>query len=625
MTTTADSAPPTTRRLLPRPLPASFWQPLLAGLLVVAWLLLPLPLATPTPQARTLRVAAEQFAFAPAVLRVNRGDVVTIEFAANDTVHGLHVDGYGVALEAEPGRQAKATFTADREGRFVIRCSVTCGSLHPFMLGELLVEPNPALAKALVAAVALAVVGLLLPGGRAAGQPRRSGVDLSRLPAVRRLLHSRWLQWGLVTATLPFFWLAVLAGLLGTPVGNRNFATVFVWIVWWALLMLVLVPLGGRLWCAACPLPAAGEWLQRRALVGPGHAGRLYTLGWRWPRRLSNMWPQNLAFLAVALFSVPILTNPALTGWLLLLLVALAVACSLVCERRVFCRFLCPVGGFLGLYAQLAPLALRVRERAVCAAHQAKTCYSGGENGYGCPWLVYPGALDRNTHCGLCAECAKTCPLDNVGLYLRTPGADLALASGRRTDEAFKALIMLTSALAYTVVLTGPWGGLKQVAQAVGTGPWFAYALALLFANLVVVPGIFLACVAPSGRPAAAHAPLRVRFAASAAVLVPLGLAAWAAFSLGLALGNGSYALAVLSDPFGWGWNLFGTADWQWTPYAAAAIPFLQSLVLLAGLAAAVWVARSSAERAATGRLAAAPIVAFCSAFTLVLLALYLG
>ena len=51
------------------------------------------------------------------------------------------------------------------------------------------------------------------------------------------------------------FLFAILSGLIGTPVGNRNFGIVFVWIAWWALLILIAVPLLGRGWCSICPIP----------------------------------------------------------------------------------------------------------------------------------------------------------------------------------------------------------------------------------------------------------------------------------------------------------------------------------------------------------------------------------
>lgn len=41
------------------------------------------------------------------------------------------------------------------------------------------------------------------------------------------------------------------------------------------------------------------------------------------------------------------------------------------------------------------------------------------------------------------------------------------------------------------------------------------------------------------------------------------GLLAWIAFSVPLIFVNGSYIISVISDPFGWGWNLFGTADFH--------------------------------------------------------------
>jgi hypothetical protein len=107
-------------------------------------------------------------------------------------------------------------------------------------------------------------------------------------------------------------------------------------------------------------------------------------------------------------------------------------------------------------------------------------------------------------------------------------------------------------------------------------------------------------------------------------VLLPLGLAAWAAFSLSFVLINFSYAWQVLSDPFGWGWNLLGTADWPWTPYFSGLVPFLQIPVLLTGLVAAIGVALRTAREQRVSQRAALPVVAFCVLFTLGLFWLYL-
>lgn len=452
---------------------------------------------------------------------------------------------------------------------------------------------------------------------------RERRFELSGIPIIKKVLRSRWLQWSLMAATLPFFVLSILAGLFGTPAGNRNFGIVFVWIVWWALLILLLVPFAGRLWCAVCPIPAPGEWLQRRALVQPRPGGRLYTLGKKWPKRLRGIWLQNGAFLLVALLSAVILTRPIVSALVLLAFVLLAIAVSLVYERRAFCRYLCPVGGFIGLYAQLAPIELRVKDAAVCAGHREKTCYTGSDAGYGCPWLLFPASLEKNTYCGLCTECLKTCPLDNVALYARPFGADLHENKGRRLDEAFKGFIMLVCALVYSVVLIGPWSLLKETAYAIGSAGWWLYALAFLTVNLALAPGLFYLCAAVSKRLSGTAQPARRLFVEHAYAVAPLGLAAWAAFSLSFVLANASYAWQVLSDPFGWGWNLLGTAGWSWTPYLSGWLPYLQMPILLLGLAAAVGVILRTGRDQGLPRRSGAPFIFFCTAVTLALLWLY--
>jgi polyferredoxin len=454
---------------------------------------------------------------------------------------------------------------------------------------------------------------------------------VSEIPLLKRALRSRWPQWLLVALMLGFFVVAILAGLLGTPAGNRNFGIVFVWIVWWALLMLMLVPVFGRLWCGICPIPAPGEWLQRRTLVAPLNGGKLYTLGKKWPARFRNIWLQNIGFLGIALFSTVILTTPQISALVLLGFVLVAIATSLVFERRTFCRYLCPVGGFIGLYSQVAPVELRVKDRDVCASHREKSCYTGSADGYGCPWLVFPGNLTSNTYCGLCSECLKTCTLDNVAIYIRPPGKDLVTPQKRGVDEAFKGLIMLACAAIYSAVLIGPWGALKDAARAPFTLPWLGYAAAFLLLNLVVIPGLFWLAVRVSdrlgSRPAAesAQGEARKRFAEYATVLVPLGLAAWIAFSLAFVTINFSYAWPSLSDPFGWGWNLFGTAALPWTPYLSGVVPSLQTPVLLVGMAWAIALALRTARRHGRPSLAALPVIAFCALSTVGLLALYLA
>ncbi len=143
---------------------------------------------------------------------------------------------------------------------------------------------------------------------------------LKQIPLLRRVLTSRLFQPVLTLIMLFLFTLAILSGLFGTPAGSRNFGIVFVWIVWWGLLIIVLVPFLGRFWCSICPIPAPGEWLQRRSIVNLV-PGRLHTLRWRWPKRLKNMWLQNFGFLGLAIFSVIILTRPSVTGWLLLTII----------------------------------------------------------------------------------------------------------------------------------------------------------------------------------------------------------------------------------------------------------------------------------------------------------------
>lgn len=133
-------------------------------LLVALVLVVPLPVIGAEPQERHVTITAHSFAYEPGTLHVNRGDTVIIRLESEDVVHGLYVDGYGVATEAEPGRPGELRFVADRTGSFRVRCSISCGNLHPFMIGKLVVGPNLAWLRAALATL-VTTVGVFIAAG----------------------------------------------------------------------------------------------------------------------------------------------------------------------------------------------------------------------------------------------------------------------------------------------------------------------------------------------------------------------------------------------------------------------------------------------------------------------------
>jgi heme/copper-type cytochrome/quinol oxidase subunit 2 len=126
-----------------------------AGLIVA---FVPLPVRPIAPQERNFRIEARQFAYSPSELDVNPGDKVTIQLVSTDVVHGLYIDGYDISVEADPGQTTTLKFTADKPGSFRVRCNVTCGAMHPFMIGKLSVGTNSWLFRSMGLAT-LAVIG----------------------------------------------------------------------------------------------------------------------------------------------------------------------------------------------------------------------------------------------------------------------------------------------------------------------------------------------------------------------------------------------------------------------------------------------------------------------------------
>jgi hypothetical protein len=258
-----------------------------------------------------------------------------------------------------------------------------------------------------------------------------------------------------------------------------------------------------------------------------------------------------------------------------------------------------------------------VIDKEICAAHSEKSCYQA------CPWGLYPVAFRDNAACGLCMECLRACPSDNLALNLRPFGVELEKPkTSSRLDEAFMALVMLGSALAFAGVFVGPWGWLKSAALEIGTLPWAGYAGGLLALNLLVLPGLFALAVYVGLKSGEAKHSLKREIANLSQALLPLGLMAWIAFTVSFAIPKLGYILLVINDPLGWGWNLLGTGNRLWSPDVAGFSSLLQVGFLLMGL---FWSASVVQRLTGAVRRRALPVLLFCLVFSLSMLWLLVG
>ena len=578
--------------------------------------LVPLGLALlpKTTQTRHIDISAKRFGYTPARIFVNKGDPISLRFYSSDVTHGFQLDGHPIDLIARKGvtfqrnvrhdrkgrlkidwqRVSAVRFVANRTGKFIFRCTETCGNLHPFMTGELIVGPNTVYHFFITLSIWLVFATFVwVRFKNQAGSVHFNHINLlEKFPRLKRLVMHRSFQFWFLLMNFFVFYLFILSSLWGSPVGNRNIAIVFVWILWWFILKAILVPLGGRLWCLMCPLPAPAEWISRKSLTAVRYLKdpirrlhhRYLGLQWDWPRKLRNIWLQNILFLVLISFGMILITRPLATALLFLFILAGTLILALIFRHRVFCLYLCPVGGFLGTYSMASMTEVRAIDPSICIKHKDKSCFTGGPGGWACPWNQYVGNMRRNNYCGLCTECIKSCPKDNVGFFFRPFGSDKKL---KGYDELFNVIIMLVVAVAFSIVMLGPWGVIKDAANVTESRqviPFLIYLATIWSFALVIVPGIFILVARAAHRLAGFEVTSRLLTLRLAYILVPVGICAWIAFSLPTIMVNYGYIISVFSDPLGLGWDLLGTADTHFKALIPDWIPVIQGVVLLAGL-----------------------------------------
>ncbi|MFQ6125019.1 MAG: hypothetical protein ACE5R6_10520 [Candidatus Heimdallarchaeota archaeon] len=576
-------------------------------------------------EPRIIELIAYQFGWDPEKITVQVGETIIFRVTANDTAHGFYIDGKDIFLDVFPFQVVDTEpILFDRPGKFKIRCSLPCGPLHPFMVADLIVEPNYPFYIFIGSTMVLTVGSVLtLQKNSSSGSPmltQDEGIDLLRLPIIGKAL-GRFLRWRgvyffLVWPSLFIFMIVLLTGFFGNPMGGFNFAIAVVWILWFAAVEIMIL-LGGRIWCATCPLPAYGLWLTRRRTYSVREPRNELSLNKTWPKRLRNIWIPTLTFLGISLISPWLVTQPFISALLFLTLIIIAFVVHLVFGgERNFCRYICPAGAYIGYHSTYASLSVRSKDKSICKKCTTKACMRGSPRGYGCPWKLYPGGNESNTNCGLDFECLKSCPMDNMTLKLQKPGKDLTAKVRTNTSEAWMGFVRFSLVIFYEFVLLGPYFWIKDwasmgvkfganlytahllVPTAEGFVNWLKWAALTASVPLVIVPAIFFAFSWAAHRVAGGqHGATKRTFLAMTYTLAPYALFLWVAFALPLLFVSWAYPLRAFSDPFGWGWNIFGTATIPWRPLFPDLIPFVQAVLVFLGLIVAIRITHGIALR----------------------------
>lgn len=255
-----------------------------------------------------------------------------------------------------------------------------------------------------------------------------------------RLLRARWPQRAARLTMAALLVLLLVVGFLRLPVGPFDnhgplrlgpFATaedennVFefaLWIVWLPLLSIATLLLA-RVWCGnLCPLRLVTDGARRfadRLGLGRGaptaHAVRV---GW--------LLPSAFILVTFVVKGLPVQQQARAGAWFFLATIGAAAVTGFLFREGTWCRYLCPIGGWLARIARLSPVTLRPNTD-VCASCRDKPCLTGTAAAGRCPVALNPSRLETNQNCLACWSCVVNCPLQNAALEIgvRAPGAEL--------------------------------------------------------------------------------------------------------------------------------------------------------------------------------------------------------
>jgi hypothetical protein len=117
--------------------------------------------------------------------------------------------------------------------------------------------------------------------------------------------------------------------------------------------------------------------------------------------------------------------SPRATAVLLIAIVLCAMISGILYERRLWCRYLCPLGRLAAVFSSCACIEWRSNLSICNTICKTNQCFKGTEALNGCPVYQGPFSLKSNQNCILCGKCVKLCEHASPALNIRVPGHEI--------------------------------------------------------------------------------------------------------------------------------------------------------------------------------------------------------
>lgn len=272
-------------------------------------------------------------------------------------------------------------------------------------------------------------------------KPRSPGI----LPAIGSWLqaHGDWirrLQWVVV---LFYGLLVIVPTMLPLPDEKSHilshltvFAQFLFWGIWWPFVLLSMVFMG-RVWCGVlCPEGTLSEWASSKG------RNRAIPHWMRW-----RGWPFS-AFVGTTVYGQMVSVYQYPKAVLLVLggstVAALIIGYLYGREKRVWCKYLCPVNGVFGLLSKLAPAHFSVDATAWRKSY-APTIPIRAVN---CAPLVAIRRMEGASDCHMCGRCSGH--RDAIALSARSPNHEV-VKLGARLADGWQTILILFGLLGVAI------------------------------------------------------------------------------------------------------------------------------------------------------------------------------